>query len=100
MKWLCNIWLGLRGFFEGQDGSLSMSRLMTFLAYWPAAYIAIMTHSVEMASAILTVYVVQYGASRAFDVKQTKADNTTVQSTTIASTITEPKLDGTITPTS
>lgn len=67
-------WEAFKGFFQGEDGSLSMSRLMTFLAYWPALFIVVWAKSETMADSILAAYVVQYGVSRYNDVKQTKAN--------------------------
>lgn len=64
----------IRQFFEDGSGRLSMSRLLAFMAYFPAAFVTLATRSVEMAGAILTAYVVQYGLSKFGDVQQTKAD--------------------------
>lgn len=84
-SWLCEIWNNVNEFFQGEDGALSMTRLMVFLSYFPAAYVAVATKSETMASAILTAYVVQYGIARFHDVKQTKA-NADATATVAAST--------------
>lgn len=46
-------------FFEGEGGSLSMTRLLSFLSFWPATWITLQL-STESA---LTIYTGVYAAS-------------------------------------
>ena len=51
-------------FFESEDGRFSMSRLLTFMAFWPAAYVVITDGTSDTLSWLLGAYVLQYGAGK------------------------------------
>lgn len=65
-----NRWVEL---FEDDGGRMSIARLSTFLAFFPATFVLIKLCS-EMALGIfLSAFVVQYGGGKALDVWMQKA---------------------------
>lgn len=60
-------------FFEDDNSRLSITRLSTFLAFFPASWIVIKLCT-EMALGIyISAFVVQYGGGKALDVWMKKA---------------------------
>jgi len=51
-------------FFEGEGSTLSMARLLVFLAFWPAAYVVIIKPGSDTLTIFLTAFVAQYGLSK------------------------------------
>ena len=51
---------GMNDFFCDEKGSLSMSRLLCFLAFWPASYVVIVTKSSETLGWYLSAYAAAY----------------------------------------
>jgi hypothetical protein len=59
-------WWRWVNFFEGPDGELSLTRLLSFMAFWPAAWVAVTVddnNKVTCIGLILTAYVVQSGVN-------------------------------------
>lgn len=54
--------------FEGNGRRLSMSRLLVFLAFWPASYAFMKNPSVEMAAVYLGAFVLNYIGGKSADV--------------------------------
>lgn len=52
--------MSLRVFFEDDAGRLSMSRLLCFLAFWPATYVVLAAPSVDTLAVYLGAYVLGY----------------------------------------
>ncbi len=46
----------LSQFFEDDTGRLSMSRLLCFLSFWPAAYVVVITLSAEALACLLGAF--------------------------------------------
>ena len=51
-------------FFEGEGNRLSMTRLLCFLAFWPASYVFLHNPSEGMAWAYLGTFVGGYAAGK------------------------------------
>jgi hypothetical protein len=56
-------------FFQGEEGTSSMPRLLAFMAFFPATYALICIRTSEALGVYLTAYVAQYGAGRYFSTK-------------------------------
>ena len=59
-------WPG-RQFFEDDKGILSMSRLLCFLAFFPASFVVVTTRDPAVFSWYLWSYVASYVAGKGFD---------------------------------
>lgn len=66
-------------FFESEDGRLSMTRLLCFLSFFPAAYIAITHPTSDIYGFFLGTYVLGYVGGKGVDgyvsAAKTKAEN-------------------------
>lgn len=60
-------------FFEGDNKSLSMPRLLCFLSFSPATLVLFWLHSETALGIYLSVYVIQYGLGKATDIFMPKA---------------------------
>jgi hypothetical protein len=54
-------------FFEGGDGRLSMTRLLMYLSFWPAAYIACADRGSETYGWFISAYVFGYLGGKGAD---------------------------------
>ena len=57
-------------FFEAEDGRLSMSRLLSFMSFFPASSVLAYSHSDTALGLFLTAYVANYGVSKWMDRKE------------------------------
>lgn len=62
----------LSEFFVGEDGQLSMHRLLQFLAFFPASGVLIYIRTTEALSMYLTAFVLNGVANKWLDVKGRK----------------------------
>ena len=74
----------LRQFFEAEGGSLSMSRLLVFLAFFPATYVLIVKPGADTLGTFLGAFVTQYGLSKFGDAKVVKYESKANASTQLA----------------
>lgn len=56
--WLCNG--RCLEFFEGEDGRLSMTRLLMFLSFWPSSFVALVCADKPNVSDVLMWYIGGY----------------------------------------
>ncbi len=56
-------------FFQDSDKRYSMTRLLSFMSFFPASSILIASHSDTALTVYLTAYVAQYGGSKWIDMK-------------------------------
>lgn len=66
--WGFNMSCRLREFFEAENGRLSMTRLLCFLAWPPATYVLIKNPTPEMMAWYLGSFVLGYVGGKAADV--------------------------------
>jgi len=66
-------------FFEGDNGRLSMTRLLCFLSFFPASYVVIADLSDSTLGWYLGAYVLGYVGGKGFDAIQNKATPITVE---------------------
>jgi len=60
-------------FFEGEDRRLSMTRLLMFLSFWPAAVVVVYEHSEATLGWFLSAFVASYiGGKTADKISQMK----------------------------
>lgn len=59
----------LAEFFQDGDGRLSMTRLLSFLSFFPASSVLAVSHTDTALTIYLTAYVAQYGGSKWIDMK-------------------------------
>lgn len=59
---------GLSQFFEGEDGLLSMTRLLCFLSFWPASFVVLVTKSADTLGWYLGAYTGAYIGGKGADV--------------------------------
>lgn len=57
----------LAEFFEGEDGILSMTRLLCFLSFFPSSYVVIVTKSENALGWYLGSYVLGYVGGKTID---------------------------------
>lgn len=60
--------------FQAECGTLSMSRLLVFLAFWPAAYVVMSKPDAGTLGIFLTAFVAQYGLSKFGDARVIEAE--------------------------
>lgn len=63
---------GAREFFEDENGGLSMTRLLNFLAFWPASYAFMLNPTEGMAGIYLGVFAGTYALGKGIDAWKTK----------------------------
>lgn len=77
-------------FFEGDNGRLSMTRLCTFLCFWPCCWIGVRINTVEAIWAIGSIFVLGYVAGRGADAIQSfsnqKPEKSMEQTVTVTKT--------------
>lgn len=61
-------------FFQGEGEVLSMSRLLGFLAFWPAAYVLVTMPGNDTLITFLGAFVLHYGISKIGDAKVIEAE--------------------------
>ncbi len=54
-------------FFEGENGRLSMTRLLMWMSFWPAAYIACTDMAVDTYGWFISAYTVGYLGGKGAD---------------------------------
>lgn len=54
-------------FFQGEDGRLSMTRLLCFLAFFPATYLTIILGTETAQGIYLSTYALSYLGGKGFD---------------------------------
>lgn len=63
---------GAREFFEDESGALSMTRLLNFLAFWPASYAFVLNPTEGMAGIYLGVFAGTYAVGKGIDAWKAK----------------------------
>lgn len=75
---LSSIWFGpdgkagAREFFEDENGALSMTRLLNFLAFWPSSYAFLHNPTEGMAGIYLGVFGATYAVGKGIDAWKAK----------------------------
>lgn len=73
-KYLVRLW----EFFEGEETTLSMSRLLCFLSFFPASYISVKIGNENALTIYVATYALSYLGSKGLDVvNKIKANPTT-----------------------
>lgn len=62
-------------FFEDSDGHLSMSRLLSFMSFFPASSVLAVIHTEVALGIYLTAYAAQYVTSKRADALMKKVNN-------------------------
>ncbi len=92
-SWLCHG--RCLEFFEGDNGCLSMTRLLMFLSFWPSSYVVVGNANEGMLGWYIGGYVLGYVGGKGADVFMHKRDDVsssfTERSSSVTSTTRKPK---------
>jgi len=62
----------LSEFFQGENNRLSMHRLLTFMAFFPASYVLLENRTIEALAVYLAAFVTNGVLNKVYDIKGRK----------------------------
>lgn len=79
-------------YFRDSDGRLSMTRLLTFLSFWPAAWVTVEDGTGETLGWFLGAFAGAYAAGKFSDALANKASPVNISQPNASSTVVNPNV--------